>query len=174
MSILAANLDKQIKDSFKKYNDGDYKNEMESPRHLKILGDEMKKYFEDNIEITYGWAAVLPPPASTPDPVVTFDSTVKFPAFDLTTANDLVSLALLIQTSILGGIISHAAGFTIPPGTFLMKAPLVFPQTTDADTAVYTCIVVPTCAWVLTLINPVPLSGLHGSYSGATTVMVVK
>ena len=173
MAINARNLETQILDAFDEYNNGDYKNEMNSPKHLKILGDEMKKYFEDNTKITYGWAAVLPPPASTPDPVVTFNSTVKFPSFNLTAAVDLITLALLVQTSILGGIISHAAGFTVAPGSYLLKSPLVFPLTATAESAIYTCICVPTCAWVLTLANPAPLAGSHAAYSGATTGMVI-
>ena len=174
MAINANNLDKQIKDAFKNYNEGGYKNNMENPAHLKMLGDEMKKYFEANTEISYGWTAVLPPPASTPDPVIKFDSTVKFPSFDLTAATDLITLAALVQASILGGIINHAAGFTVIPGSYLMKSPLFFPQTTKADEALFSCIVSPTCIWVLTLINPAPLPGAHGPYSGATTGMVIK
>jgi hypothetical protein len=174
MAINANDLDKQIKETLKKYNEGDYKNEKENPQHKKILGDTMKKYFEENIEITYGWAAVLPPPASTPDPVVIFDSTVKFPIFDLTAATDPVTLAVLVQVSILGGIINHTAGFAVTPGTFLMKSPLIFPPSGDAETALYNSVVVPACTWVLTLVNPAPLTGTHGPYSGATVGMVIK
>jgi len=174
MAINANDLDKQIKDAMKAYHEGDYKNEMEDPKHLRILGDEMKKYFEENMEISYGWAAVLPPPASTPDPVVMFDSTVEFPVFDLTAAIDLGTLALLVQSSMLGGIISHAAGFAVAPGTFVMKAPLVFLQTEDAESALYSCVIAPVCTWALTsLINPIPLPGVHGPYSGATAGMVI-
>ena len=174
MAINANTLDNQINEALKNYNNGEYKNNMDKPAHLKILGDEMKKYFEENTEITYGWAAVLPPPASTPDPAVMFDSTVKFPVFDLTAAKDLVTLAALIQVSILGGIITHDAAFTVTPGTYLMKSPLVFPPAAQADKALFSCVISPTCIWVLTLINPAPLPGAHGPYSGATTVMAVK
>lgn len=66
MAINANNLDKQIKDALKNYNEGSYKDGMNSPQHLKILGDEMKKYFEDNTEISYGWTATLPPPSVYP------------------------------------------------------------------------------------------------------------
>jgi hypothetical protein len=174
MAVNARDLEKQVKGAFKEYNDGKYKDEMESPKHLKILGDEMKDYFESNTEISYSWAAVLSPPASTPDPVAKFDSKVKFPSFDLTAARDLITLAALVQAAILGGIINHAAGFSVSPGSYLMKSPLVFPQTADADSALFTCIFSPTCTWVLTLSNPAPLPGTHGSYSGATTGMVIK
>jgi hypothetical protein len=174
MAIKANDLDRQIKDAWDEYNNGSYKTEMENPEHLKILGDEMKKYFEANTEISYTWSALLPPPASTPDPVVKFDSKVKFPSFDLTPAVDLITLAALVQISILGGVISHAAGFTVAPGSYQMKSPLVFPMTQEANSAIFSCIVSPTCAWVLTLANPAPLAGTHGPYSGNTTGMVIK
>ena len=174
MAINARNLETQIIDAFTEYNNGDYKNGKTIPKHLKILGDEMKKYFEDNTEISYGWAAKLPEPASTPDPVIKFDSTVKFPSFNLTAAVDLITLALLVQTAILGGIISHATGFTVSPGSYLLKSPLVFPLTTTAESAIYNCICVPTCTWVLTLTNPAPLAGSHTAYIGATTSMSIS
>jgi hypothetical protein len=41
MAINANNLDKQIKDAMKKYNEGDYKNEKENPQHKKILGMDL-------------------------------------------------------------------------------------------------------------------------------------
>ena len=43
----------------------------------KKFGDTILKNICDNITITYGWVAVLPPPASSPDPVVTFAATVS-------------------------------------------------------------------------------------------------
>ena len=174
MAVIAANLEKQIKDALDKYHKNEYEDNKNNPKHLKILGDEMKKYFEENIEITYGWAAALPPPVSTPDPVVMFDSTVKFPAFDLTAAKDLITLASLVQVSILGGTITHAAGFAVTPGTFLIKTPLAFPPSADAGTALFSSIILPTCIWVLTLINPAPLPGTHGPYTGAAAGMAVK
>lgn len=174
MAIDAKDLDKKVKDAMAEYNDGDYKNEKNSPKHLKILGDVMKEYFEDNIEISYGWAATLPPPASTPDPVVLFNSTVEFPSFNLTAAVDLVTLALATQISILGGVISHADGFTVIPGTFTIKLPLFFPPADNAETAMFDSVISPVCAWVLTLVNPIPILGAHGPYSGATIGMLIK
>jgi hypothetical protein len=34
----------------------------------KKFGDAVLKHICDNITITYGWTAVLPPPSSSPDP----------------------------------------------------------------------------------------------------------
>jgi hypothetical protein len=175
MAISDIDLDKKIKDAFKDYNNGAYKNEMKSPKHLKILGDVMKAYFEDKTEITYGWTAVLPPPASTPDPAATFNSTAKFPAFDLTAANSLATLATLIQTAIIGGVINHATGFTVTPGSFLTITPLVLlTQTEYTEDIFYKVISKPICAWYLTCINPIPLPGAHGTYTGVTTGMMIK
>jgi hypothetical protein len=174
MAIKANDLDRQIKDAWAEYNNGAYKDNMKNPKYLKIMGDEMKKYFEENTEISYTWSALLPPPVSAPDPVVKFDSKVEFPSFDLTPAIDLITLAVLVQTAILGGVISHASGFSVAPGSFLMKSPLFLPLTQDANSAIFSCIVSPTCAWVLDLANPAPLAGAHGPYSGATTGMVIK
>jgi hypothetical protein len=175
MAVSDTELNKKIKDAFKDYNDGAYKNEMKSPKHLKILGDAIKAYFEDKTEITYGWAAAAPPPASTPDPAVAFNSTVKFPAFDLTAATSLATLAALIQAAALSGVISHATGFTVAPGSFLAAAPLALPaQTQYAEDILYKAIAKPVCAWYLTCINPAPLAGAHGPYTGATTGMAVK
>jgi hypothetical protein len=173
MAIDDRELNTKIMDAFFEYNNGDYKNEMVFPKHLKILGDTMKDYFEEKTVVTYKWAAVLPPPASTPDPVTSFDSEAAFPAFDLTAANNLITLATLIQAAVIAGIIKHPSGFTVIPGTFIAITPLVLPQTNTADDAIFNCIASPVCAWYLTCINPAPLAGKHGSYAGATTGMAI-
>jgi hypothetical protein len=43
----------------------------------KKFGDAVLKHICDHITITYGWTAVLPPPSSSPDPVVTFTASVS-------------------------------------------------------------------------------------------------
>jgi hypothetical protein len=175
MAISDTELNNRITAAFQDYNRNGYKDEKNSPKHLKILGDAMKAYFEEKTEIAYGWSAVLPPPASTPDPVAKFDSAVKFPAFDLTPSANLTTLAALIQAAVLSGVIQHAAGFTVTPGSFLAVTQLVLvTQAQHGNTVFYNSIVKPTCAWYLKCINPAPLAGQHGSYSGATTGMSIK
>jgi hypothetical protein len=174
MAISDTELNDKIMAAFQDYSQNSYKNEKNSPKHLKILGDTIKAYFEDKTEITYGWSAVLPPPASTPDPVVKFDSTVKFTAFDLTSAVSLTTLAALIQAAVLSGVISHASGFTVKSGSFKANTQLVLvPQTQYGNNIFFLAITKPVCAWYKTCINPSPLSGSHGSYSGATTSMKI-
>jgi hypothetical protein len=174
MAIDDRELDNQIKAAFAEYNGGDYQNQKLTPQHLKILGDNMKEYFESKTVITYGWAAALPPPASTPDPVTSFDSKVSFPAFDLTASSNLITLAALIQVAVTAGVINHPSGFTVKPGSFVAVNPLVLVQTTTLGDAFYNCITKPTCAWYLTCINPAPLSGSHAAYVGATNSMAIK
>jgi len=173
MGISATALNDKIKTALSDYNNSSYKYDTESPQHLKIIGDTMKDYFEENTEITYSWSAVMPPPASTPDPVTSFKSTVLFPNFDITPAHSLDDMALFIQAAFAGAIIKHAVGFTVAPGTFLALAPPVLGRSTDTETALLTCISSPVCTWVLTLINPAPLAGSHAAYTGATIKMEI-
>jgi hypothetical protein len=175
MAISDTELNSKIMAAFQDYNQNSYKNEKNSPKHLKILGDTMKAYFEEKTEITYGWSAVTPPPSSSPDPAVKFDSKVRFPEFDLTAAVNLITLAALIQAAVLSGVINHPSGFTVTAGSFKANSTLVLlPQANYGNNVFYLAIVKPTCAWYLKCINSTPLSGKHGSYTGATTGMMIK
>ncbi len=151
----------------------EYQNDMEHPNHMNVMAETMQKYFEENTEITYGWAAVLPPPASTPDPVVLFKSTVKFAKWNLSMPMTLIGLAAKIMASTATGVITHAEGFAVSPGTYLIK-PLVLPQNSDPEQCLMKCIVEPVCDWMLTLINPLPLPGTHGTFTGSTVSMVIS
>lgn len=175
MAIDAEELHNKLMENFMGYNNGDYKLDMKHPKHLKIMGDTMKEYFEEKTEIDYGWEAYLPPPAGTKDPATSFQSEAEFPSFDLTAAVNLITLAALIMAAVLGGVISHPAAFSVTPGSFAMKSPLVFPPHPSGPTgAMYNSIVKPTCDWVLTCINSIPLEGSHGSFVGATTSMKIS
>jgi hypothetical protein len=173
MAIKAVALEEAIMTAYSSYNNGAYKNAPDNPQHLKIMGDTMKDYFQANIEVTYGWSGKSPPSASTPDPTTSFKSTVYFPDFDLTSAHDLDDLAGCLKAVFSDAVINHASGFTVAPGSFLVSAAPALGRTTDAASAILTCICVPVCAWVLTLVNSAPLSGTHGSYAGATTGMAI-
>ena len=176
MAISAAALEGAIKTALNDYNNGAYKNETDNPLHLKVMGEAMKGYFEKNIDIIYAWSAVLPPPASTPDPVVSFKSIVTFSSFDLTASRGLDDMALYIAHSFATATIKHASGFTVTPGSFFVSLAPPLGKITDqkmADKAILLCIAIPVCAWVLTLINPAALAGTHAAYTGATTGMVI-
>ena len=174
MAINKQNLHNLLYGNLRNYSESEsYKNDMENPQHMKIMAETMQSYFEANIEITYGWAAKLTTEPYTPDPAVSFNSTVKFSAWNLNKPMTLETLATKIYASVSSGVINHAAGFTVSPGSFLIS-PLVLPKHTVADECLMKCIVEPVCNWILTLINPAPLAGVHGPYSGATTGMAIK
>ena len=180
MGINALVLDQRVQAAMAAYNDGLYRQEADSPRHLEILGEEMKRYFEEETEITYGWVADSKSPDFLPDPQVLFRSEVRFPGFDLSWARDLntsvrgVGLSQLIQEAVLGGTILHETGFVVPAGSYLMKAPLVFPLADKyTEGILFNNVIVPTCSWYLTLANPAPLGGAHGIYTGNTVSMVM-
>jgi hypothetical protein len=173
MAISDTELGDKIMAAFMSYNQGGYLNEKKSPKHLKILGDTLKEYFEEKTEISYGWAAVNSD--SSPDPATKFDSLVEFPAFDLTSAVNLITLAALIQAAVLGGIINHPSEFSVTPGSYKANSDLSFIlQSKHGNDVFFKAIVKPLCAWYLTCINPAALPGKHGSYSGATTGMGIK
>jgi hypothetical protein len=173
MGISASELYNKITTDLDEYNAGDYKNEKENPRQISIMGDAMKEYFEENIEVTYTWLAASPPPANTPDPVESFKSTVHFSNFDIADSNNLDTMAGFIRTAFDGTDIRHPAEFLVDSGSFLALNAPTFAMTTNADNAILNCICTPLCTWVLTLINPAPLKGKHGVYIGTTKGMVI-
>jgi hypothetical protein len=180
----------EIKKALDDYNDGNYKDDNEKPEHLKKMGDAMKKYFEKEIEVTYGWLAMMVAGTSTvPDPKVTFDSTAKFPTYDLTSSKclnapadknfSMPSMAMAIMQAHSGAMVKHPPDFTLPPGNFLAVSPPSLMETATKDTldkAIKMNICMPVCMWYMTTLNPAPLSGMHMQYNlGAMTlVMIVK
>ncbi len=162
-----------VKNTLFTYSESDeYKNDMQHPRHMELMAKDMQKYFEDNTVITYAWTAVNT--QGTPDPVTTYQGTVKFtPAWNLDMPMSLMpGLSGKIHSSVSGGLITAAAGWTVPPGTFLML-PLYLPQHTVAEECLMECIVRPTCNWIKTLINPAPLAGVHGAYTGTAVMTAI-
>jgi ABC-type Co2+ transport system permease subunit len=100
---------------------------------------------------------------------------VIFPAFDLTSAVNLITLAALIQVAVLSGVINHASGFSVTPGSFIAVTQLALvPQTQYGNNVFFLAITKPVCTWYKTCINPSLLPGSHGPYSGATTGMTIK
>jgi hypothetical protein len=171
MAISENALYDKVYNALVSYSQGEYIDEMETPKHMKIMGDEMKDYFEDNTVITYGWSAANPSSGTT-DPVQSFTSEAVFPSFDILQPMSLPGLAAKIMAAFQGAKIRHPAMWQIPDGTFLIK-PLVLPQSANANTALMDCIIHPVCVWVKTLVNPSPLSGTHGEFTGATAGMVI-
>ena len=184
MAVNPNDLFTEIDTALKNYSGGAYKGEMMSPKHLKVLGDTMQKYFLAEIEVSYGWAAVLPPPASTPDPMVMFDSTVKIPKYDLTATKTwllpmppflMPNLGILIQAAHAAMTLTHPAGFAIPDGTFLCIAPPPLLQDPLVDPKILLrTLCIPVCTWYLGTQQPAVLAGAHIAWVGATVSHNVK
>lgn len=172
MAINAQDLHGLVRDALAAYSEGDYKNERDNPRHMEIMGDTMKGYFEDNIEVMYSWNAANPS-SGAPDPVTSFASTVSFPAFDLTSPENLPGLAAKIAAAFRSAVIRHPALWSVPPGAFKVTQPAL-PQSSDAGTALMDCIIQPVCAWVKTLVNPAALPGSHAAFTGTAVMSKVS
>jgi hypothetical protein len=140
----------------------------------KKFGDAILKNICDNITITYGWSAVSPSPASSPDPVVTFTATVSGGG-NLTPSNSFPLMLVKLATLIKGLTITAAAGFVVAPLAFNPAGVLtVVMANEDTQNAAMEHF----CAQIITSIistfpNPAPAAGAHGAFTGATTGMVI-
>jgi hypothetical protein len=177
MAMTPQGMCDAVKAEFKKINDAtDWKNDGRpgGTAYSDAFDKAVCKYVEDNMSITYVWLAVLPPPASTPDPVTSFQSKLKIADKTIGQPPTVAAWGPLIMACFAKATIEHAAGFTLPPGTLLTTAPLVIsPPPGDYPgpllgvcTQIYT--------WLLACINPVPLAGSHAAYTGATVGMVIQ
>jgi len=173
MAINKQNLYDILYKNLRDYSESEaYKNDLEHPDQMRVMAETMQEYFEKNTEITYSWSAKNPSSGSS-DPVTSFQSTVKFSKWDLSYPMSLPGLASKIMAATATGVITHAAGFNVAPGSYLIKQ-LVLPQNSDSKQCLMKCIVEPVCEWMITLINPASLSGTHGAFTGATTKMGIK
>jgi hypothetical protein len=140
----------------------------------KKFGDAILKNICDNITITYGWAAVSPPPASSPDPVITFTATVSGGG-TLSPSNSFPLMLVKLAALIKGLTITASAGFAVAPLTFNPAAVLtVVMANEDTQNAAMEHFCAQIIASVIsTFPNPAPAAGTHGAFTGATTGMVI-
>jgi len=141
--------------------------------YVEAFDNGLTKYVEKNMEITFSWNATLPPPASTPDPEKIFISALTISDKTIGQPPTIAAWGPLIMACFAKTTIKHPAAFSaLPPGKLLTPPlviappPLPFPGPIKAI-----CLQIYT--WLLTCINPAPLAGTHGPYSGATTGMVI-
>jgi len=131
--------------------------------YMTEFGTAMKTYLENNLEVSYSWTATTPPPASVPDPVTSFDASVTFPTFTLTSPADISLFGPMIQLQLAGAIITpDDPTFILPPGTFLPVAPIVVTQsgkdnTKDAIEFLCDQVIISLKTWI----NPTPIPGTH-------------
>jgi len=134
----------------------------------------LTEYVEKNMEITYAWSAVLPPPASTPDPVVLFSSELKIDDKKIGQPPTIAAWGPLIMACFAKTVTKHEAGFSAVASGKLLIIPLVIVPTPGEYPAPLLSICTQIYTWLLGCVNPAPLAGVHGPYTGATTGMVIK
>jgi hypothetical protein len=140
----------------------------------KRFGDAILKNICDNITITYGWVAVSPPPASSPDPVVTFTATVSGSG-TLIPSNSFPLMLIKLAALIKGLTITAAGGFTVAPLAFnpagALTVVMANEDTQDAAMEHFCAQII--ASVISTFPNPAPAAGTHGAFAGATTGMVI-
>jgi hypothetical protein len=166
MAIIANDLHDLLRAKLRDYSDSDeYKNDKMNPLHMDIMAETMQSYLEENLEVFYRWAASNPS-SGAPDPVISFQSTVKFGKWDLSKPMTLEGLQKKIVASVSTANIIHPPNFKIPGGSFLIK-PLLLQKHDIAQECLMKSIVEPLCDWIITLVNPAPLPGTNGVFAGA-------
>ncbi len=165
-----------------------FENNRTNPMYLKILGDTMKAYFEEKIEVTYGWLAFQNVSgAMIPDPMVQFNSKAKFPEYDLTPSKSffepvngsfsLPSIAILIQKSHSMALIEHPPDFVLPKGKFKCVTPPPLKITSNnVSEVLLEAFCKPVVKWYLQTDDQSPIAGIHLVFTigGTTTMMKVK
>jgi hypothetical protein len=148
---------------------GGFSNPDKPDQAMKQFCKSLKKYIEDNMVIMYSWAGTNPS-SGAPDPVVTFKSSIKFPVFNLSNPQNLTVFGIFLAQAIFGGIIKHAAGFTLPPGKLLM-IPIQFSKSNkDNQREAMEHIAGEIISGIKKMKNPVPLAGAHAAFTGAATM----
>ena len=139
----------------------------------KIFGDEVLKNIVDTIEVTYTWAATNEA-TGVSDPALVFSAKVSGSG-TLTPSSSFPEMLIKLSTLIKGLTIEAPDGFEVAPLKFnpvgILVAAMALENTHElAMTNLCTKIV---ASLKVVFINPTPVSGKHGLFTGATTGMVI-
>lgn len=173
MAISAQGMNDFCMPKLIEYAQGDYKNEIDHPKNMKVLAKAMQKYLEDNLSAEYSWVATRPSDGQ-PDPVTKYTATVKFDEFDFGLPGTLnPGLSGKIMECVATGKWKAPAGFSLSDGSFTIKT-LTLPYGTSFDTAMMDCIFIPVCAWIVTCMPGATMSGSHAAYVGSGTMVKME
>jgi hypothetical protein len=139
----------------------------------KIFGDEVLKNIVDTIDVTYAWAATNEATGAT-DPIIAFSAKVSGSG-TLTPSTTFAEMLIKLSTLIKGLTIEAPDGFEVASLKFnpvgVLVAVMALENTPElAMTNLCTQIV---ASLKIVFINPTPVSGKHGLFTGATTGMVI-
>lgn len=159
------------------------------------FSDACQEYLEGNTEITFSWAGIGPPPASTPDPVTSYEAEIAWTVFPLvnpagTTPEQALSLfSVNIEAVLITGIVTPALSadgvLIVPPfvttPTVLLGTGSSINLTTsekesqqDAMEAICDQIIGDITTGIKSMINPTPVTGTHGTYSGSGVMTLIQ
>jgi hypothetical protein len=144
----------------------------EKMAYVNAFDQALTEYVEENTEITYSWKAALPPPASSSDPVSSFKSKLVISDKTIGQPPTIAAWGPLIMACFQKTTIEHPSAFDVKPGTLLIKTLVINPPHGQYPGPLL-CICTQIYNWLLTCINPEPLSGKHAAYIGATTEMKI-
>ena len=157
---------------------------------LKYLADACNEYFSDNTTVSFSWVALMPPPASTPDPVtsfttsdVTFNFSFVMPGHSVDTPLPVMKagFGMEFMAGVNTALISTSPQVLTPPAMFLAPAPLVlentFPYDREFDIEESNLSLANQLInYVKSAVNPIPFPGINGSFTvpspGATMLSI--
>jgi hypothetical protein len=175
MSMNPQDMSDSIKSAFDNLTNSIAWENGERPEELaytNAFDKALTEYIESNMEITYTWAAKTPSTSPASDPVTSFKSELVISDKTIGQPSNLSSWGSLVIDCFQKATVKHPSGFEVKAGSLLMKTLAINPPPVQYPgpllgicTQIYN--------WLLTCINPDPLSGKHGSYVGATTGMAI-
>lgn len=170
MAMVASVMANTIKTEMDNVTAGNINPEDANPvDYANAFDSSISAYIQDNCIINYSWAATLPTTPFTPDPVISFTASVSFPSFSIGNAPDINAWALLLQSAIMGAIITpdiYVPPFILPSMAFLLTNPLTLTQSGETEyLASLTSVCNEIVSWIKTLINPTPVPGTHTPYT---------
>ena len=146
-------------------------------RFYQALGS----YCEENIEILYSWGASMPPPASTPDPMVLLTCKVKTtgslsPSGATTPEAALSQFAADLNSQISLWQVIWPVGFILPPAYIIPDIKFTLSKATTPEKA-WSHICSEIIIGITKAATPGPLPGSHGEFfiptPGATWIQTI-
>lgn len=140
----------------------------------KKFGNAILKNICDTIQIVYAWKAANPSSGSA-DPTVSFNATVSGSG-TLTPSASFELMLIKLAALVKGLALSAPAGFTVAPLAFNPAGVLnvAMAKENDQDSAMTNLCTQLIASIKKSFVNPVPASGSHGAFTGATTAMVIS
>jgi hypothetical protein len=139
----------------------------------KKFGDAILKNICDNIGISYAWSGVNPSTGS-PDPVFVFPAMVSGGG-TLTPSASLPEMLVKLAVLIKGLKIKAPDGFTVAPLAFnpagMLTVVMANEDTQDAAMDHFCAQII--ASIISTFPNPLPATGTHLAFTGATTDMII-